>query len=938
VRRPAWLGARRASRRGEERLLRRQLDKGWAVVAMGPPAPQAVLGRRFSAEVPGCVSTDLMAAGVLPDPYLGTNEELHAWVGRTRWRYETTLVAGPPEGGRPEAGRPGEGTELLALPLAPDEQVEVVFEGLDTVATIKLNETVIGTSANMHRSYRFNLSDGLHVGANVLSVEFEAPLEHAEAMSEQLGPRPHVQDHPFNAVRKMACNFGWDWGPDLPTVGIWRPARLERWRSARIESVRPVVRLLDDSGALESGRERGPAHGGAGLAAGEALGLLAGATEGLIPARTRPWRTDEPRWADASSPLRSPAVVDFHVDIARARGGGALKVGGGALKVKATVAGAAAEADLVVAEADLVGGEGKLGAGRSTAVVRVEVPEAELWWPAGYGAQPLYEAKVALYGANGAELDVRELRTGFRSVELDTRGDEQGCRLGLVVNGRAVQVRGANWIPDDCFPSRVTPERYRRRLEDARRANVNLLRVWGGGTYEDEEFYRAADELGLLVWQDFCFACAAYAEEEPLRSEVEAEAREAVTRLSAHPSLAVWCGCNENLWGYEDWGWKERLDGKTWGSGYYYGLLPTIVSELDPTRPYMAGTPWSLGYPAHPDDPRYGSAHVWDVWNQKDYRSYREWQPQFVTEFGFQGPPAWSTLLRALGESEMNLQSPALAAHEKAVDGLAKLNRWLAAHFEVPASFEDWHWATSLNQARAVSFAIEYWRSLERRCRGTVVWQLNDCWPVISWAAVDGDGRKKPLWYALRRAYADRLLTVQPSSEGSGLELVAVNDSLEPWYLDVDVTRQGFSGEVLAKSSVPLVAGPGERARVAVDPQVAAAGVPTREVLVASGGGHRALWWFSEDKHLELPGPALEARAERVRGGYEVALRAIGLTRDIALLADKVSAEAEPEDMLFTLLAGESRRLWVKCTQPVSPEALLSPTVLRSANQLVRAR
>jgi len=854
-----------------------QLHEGWTVTATGGPAPAEVLGRRVPAKVPGCVSTDLMAAGFLPDPYIGANEERHAWVGRTSWRYEATFEAKAP---------------------APGERVDLVFEGLDTVATVKLNGTVVGQAANMHRSYRFDATGAMVAGSNVVSVDFEAPLSYAEAMSDRLGPRPHVQEHPYNAIRKMACNFGWDWGPDLPTVGIWRPVRLERWRVARIASVRPLVSV----GLPANGR---------GLTGGRLAGRPV--VSPAAPAGTPASSAGAP-WADASAPRRAPGSVDFHVQLERAE----LEV---TLELKVRVGDWEATASVA--------------AGETTAVVRLEVPEVELWWPAGYGPQPLYAAEVVLESGTGDSLGSWCKEIGFRSVELDTADDERGCRVGFVVNGRAVQVRGANWIPDDCFPARVGPERYRRRLEEARAANMNLLRVWGGGIYEAEAFYRAADELGLLVWQDFCFACAAYAEEEPLRAEVEAEAREALTRLAVHPSLAVWCGGNENLWGYEDWGWKDKLSGRTWGAGYYYELLPALVRELDPTRPYMAGTPWSFGHNAHPNDPRYGSCHVWDVWNQRDYAAYRDWQPQFVSEFGFQGPPAWSSLERALGQGEMRKGSPVLAAHEKAADGIAKLDRWLALHFPEPANFADWHWAASLNQARAVALAVEYWRSLDPPCRGTVVWQLNDCWPVLSWAAVDGDGRKKPLWYALRRVYADRLLTVQPGGQPGALEVVAVNDSLEPWRVELSVTREGFDGAVLAKSTATMSAVPGQRARVALGPELAVPANPAQEVLVVAAGGHRALWWWAEDKDLALPDPQLQVEVEAAGDGYDVVLSASTLQRDVALLVDRAGPGAEVDDMLVTLLAGETHRFHVSSPEPFDPETLKAPPVLRSANQLV---
>ena len=838
----------------------RRLDEGWTVAATAGPVPAGLSGRRLPAGVPGCVSTDLMAAGVLPDPYVGTNELLHAWVGRCDWSYETSFEAPAP---------------------APGERADLVFLGLDTVATVRLNHQVLGTTANMHRSYRFDARAALVEGNNVLAVDLKGPIPEAERMSEALGPRPHTNVHPFNAIRKMACNFGWDWGPDLATAGIWRPVSLERWRVARIAGVRPLVHI----------DLAGPAGAG------------------------------EAPYADASSPRRAPVRVELHVELERAAPGEAGPVG-----LEAEVAGQVVTTEVAASE--------------SSAVLCLDIPEAELWWPAGYGAQPLYPARVRLGLPAGDVLSTWEARLGLRSVELDTAADGRGSRLGLVVNGRAVQVRGANWIPEDCFPSRLDREWYRRRLEDARAANVNLLRVWGGGIYESEDFYDLADEYGLMVWQDFMLACAAYAEEEPLRSEIEAEAREAITRLSSRASVAAWSGSNENLWGHEDWGWEPRLQGRTWGSGYYFELFPALLAELDPTRPYMAGSPWSFGHEAHPNDPRYGSVHVWDVWNEKDYTAYRDWRPRFVAEFGWQGPPTWPTLARAL-DGQFDKTSAALAAHEKQTGGLERLDRWVANHFPAPASFEDWHWATSLNQARAVSCAVEYWRSLTPRCRGTVLWQLNDCWPVLSWAAVDGDGRRKPLWYALRRAYVDRLLTVQPGDVAPGVDAalaaVAVNDGPEPWQLDLEVARLSFAGEVLAKSGASVVAAPGESAAVALDSGVATAGDPAREVLVVAGNGHRALWFYDEDKDLALPAPALEAHVEPVPGGYEVVVEAATLQRDVALLADRADPDAAVDDMVFTLLAGESRRVRVNCPRVLEPAQLIAPGVLRSANQLAQA-
>jgi len=862
------------------------LHDGWTVHATAGPVPEHVRGVRAAAAVPGCVTTDLMVAGLVPDPYLDENEQLLAWIGRTDWSFETNFeTAACTEGDR----------------------VDLVFEGLDTVATVKLNGMVLAHTANMHRSYRLDARAALRGGTNTLQVSFKAPVDAAEQMAQRLGPRPHAGSHPYNAIRKMACNYGWDWGPDLPTVGIWRPVGLDRWKVARIRSVRPLVRV-DLPGA------------------------------GVAPATAAAGGGAEVPWADASSARNADSVSEVHVEIERA---GADER---SLVLTASVAGRSTTV--------------QVAPGESTALLEVAVPGAELWWPVGYGPQPLYDLEVRLDAAGGeagdgeagdgqpgdgeagdGHLGSWHCRTGFRSVELDTSPEERGARFGFVVNGRAISVRGANWIPDDCFVSRVGRDRYRRRLVDARDANVNLIRIWGGGTYGADELYDLADELGLLVWQDFMLACAAYAEEEPLASELVAEAKEAVERLCRHPSLAAWSGGNENIWGHDDWGWQPALGELTWGAGYYFDLFPAIVSDLDPGRVYMAGSPWSPSPGVHPNDPDYGSVHVWDVWNQKDYLSYREHRPKFVAEFGFQGPPTWPTLARAISQRPLTTTCAGILAHQKAGDGMAKLERSLVAHFPEPASFEDWHWATSLNQARAVGFGVEHWRCLEDRCRGMIVWQLNDCWPVVSWAAIDGDGRLKPVWYELRRVYAERLLSVQPALTGSpgALVAVAVNDSATTWQADLQISRQDFFGQVLAETTTAVRAEPGRSVAVAVGAELSAPGNPASEMLVVSDGDRRALWFFAQDKDIALPVPSVATRVERTGDGYDVVIEARSLQRDIAVLAERACPSATSDDMIFTLLAGETKTVHVRSAELASPEALVSPSILRSANQLYHA-
>ncbi len=397
----------------------------------------------------------------------------------------------------------------------------------------------------------------------------------------------------------------------------------------------------------------------------------------------------------------------------------------------------------------------------------------------------------------------------------------------------------------------------------------------------------------------------------------------------------MWNGGNENIWGYTDWGWKSRLDGRSWGLGYYTDILPAVLAELDPGRPYIASSPWSFTDDRHPNDAAHGTMHIWDVWNERDYPAYRCHRPRFVAEFGWQGPPTWSTLRRAIHDDPLTPESPGMLVHQKAAEGHAKLTGGLVTHLPVPDDMEDWHWAMSLNQARAVRTGIEYFRSLSPYCTGSVMWQLNDCWPVVSWSAVDGDGRRKPLFYALRQAHADRLVTVQPHE--IGLRVVLVNDTPQAWTGRLEVSRVHFDGKVAAAGEFPVSVPAWSTSPIDLPAELSTPDDPGSEVLVAQLTDLRAAWSFAEDRDCALPEPDLRAVAVAVDGGYQVTVTAHAFVRDLALLVDKVDPDAVVDDMLVTLLPGETVTWRVKSALAIDPDDLLAPAVLRSANQLVRA-
>ncbi|GHH29583.1 glycoside hydrolase family 2 protein [Lentzea cavernae] len=811
-------------------MIRQFLHDGWQLTATTNEVPDNVRGRTVPAAVPGSTHLDLLASGLITDPFLDRAEEELTWMHRADWRY---------------------GTTFLAAAVASGQRADLVFDGLDTIAAVELNGAVLGHTANMHRGYRFDVRELLVDGANDLTVSFSSALTHAEKVEAALGRREHVNAHPFNMVRKMACSFGWDWGPDLQTAGIWRPVRLERWHTARLARVRPIVTVAADG----------------------------------------------------------TGQVELHVDLEWA-----------------------ADADLTLQIT--VGAHKRTVAvppGQRTVVARVDVPGADLWWPAGYGDQPLYNLDVVLL-RESERLDATAKRIGFRTITVDTTPDEHGTPFTVVVNDTPLFVKGANWIPDDHFLTRITRDRLVRRVDQAVGAHVNLLRVWGGGIYESDDFYDVCDERGVLVWQDFPLACAAYPEEEPVRGELEAEARENVARLMSHPSLALWNGSNENVWGFADWGWPEQLGGRTWGLGYYDELLPSIVAELDPTRFYCPSSPYSPVEGVHPNDEAHGTRHDWQVWNEVDYQHYRDHVPRFCSEFGFQGPPAWSTLTRWIHDRPLTSESPSFLLHQKAEDGNGKLVRGLAGHLPVPDRFEDWHWATQLNQARAVSFGIEHFRSWWPRTAGAIVWQLNDCWPVTSWAAIDGEERLKPLWYGLRHAFAPRLLTFQP--RGDRTVLIAVNDHDEPWDAHLTLDRQTFRGVTLHLTRLRRTVPPRSVLAVDLEEALLRPANEDAEVVVATTAEARAILRFREDVELAYDPRPLAAQAEAVRGGYEVEVRAGSFARDVAVLADRVAPDAVVDDSLVPMLAGEARVFHVRTDAVVDPAAFTGPLVLRCANDL----
>lgn len=812
-----------------------------------PEALRQTLAGGIPATVPGCVHTDLLATGLIDDPYLGANETLTDWIGTQRWTYRRELILG------------------LGDPELEARNCDLECDGLDTVAEVFVNGTRVGRSVNMHRRSVFAVRPRLMLGRNLIEVVFDSAFDHIAAMAALVGERVHVERDDYNLIRKMACNFGWDWGPRLVTAGIWKRIGLRSWNHARI----------GDLSVLATAKQK---------ADGTWVGTLD------LTAQL----TGELRFAALTVRVEGPNAY------------------------------------------------GELGVpAEDWTQASLEITGVEPWWPHSVGAQPLYDVEIVFHN-DTTVLDRASRRTGFRSTELDTTpdADGKGAKFALKINGTELFVRGANWIPDDCFVTRVTPERYRERIQQAKDANIDLLRIWGGGIYETADFYAACDELGVMVWQDFALACAAYPEEEPFASEFEAEARDNVMRLSAHPSLVIWNGNNEIIWGHDAWDWAAQPNGdRTWGEKYFYETFPAIVAELDPSRPYWHGSPSSGSKDIRPNDPDYGCMHIWDVWNERDYSGYDDYAPRFVSEFGYQGPATWATWNRALDASDLRADSPVMLAHQKAAGGNDKLNKGIEGHLPLPgetaADFDDWLYLMQLQQARAVRHGIERWRSLRGRCHGSIVWQLNDCWPVVSWAALDlgtnaaGDpvARRKPLWYALRDAYADHLLTVQLADAGP--RLVLVNDAGTDWTAGGTIELRRLDGEVVASSRYEVLVPARSKADVALGFDLPDSRADLAVVATANDAV-RAVKLLVEDVDADLPEASVRATASATPAGAEVVVTADTFVRSLAIFPDRLSEDAYPDSLGVDLFPGETHSFQVTGNfDEGSLEALTTPPVLR---------
>ncbi len=570
----------------------------------------------------------------------------------------------------------------------------------------------------------------------------------------------------------------------------------------------------------------------------------------------------------------------------------------------------------------------KLKAGLSRIRVPFKINRPKLWWPRHYGDPNLYNLVAALDSGESASCAV-----GLRQVALERKKDSEGESFVLHVNGKPVFCAGANWIPSDTLMGRLSKARLEKVLSTAFDSNMNMLRVWGGGYYESEDFYAWCDRHGIMVWQDFPFGCNEVPETPWYAREVDSEARKAVVRLRRHASLALWCGNNENHQArYDHWfGKRERKD---WGALYYHKILPKACRELDPGTPYWPGSPFGG---KNPNDPSQGDRHNWTVWaNLSDYFAYRQDKGRFMSEFGFASLPGRRTLEKAVPEAERYLHSRTLEAHDKVGSGgaYARIAYFMANHLPMGSGLEDFRYLSQVNQAEALVTGIEHWRRRQFLTSGTLFWQLQDCWPVTSWAVVDSELEPKLAWYRIRGVYEPVLLSAWedlgvPRNDRTGFlpkRGGAIGGSCEIWvtstgtqsvlgHLNIELWDEKGCLNRLESKKIKLAAN--QSAKVWSRHRFELGLIdPARQYLVATLTWAKQLrripLYFERPTRQSFSDPGLSLKVSQKAGVWGVSIKARRLARYVELQANLAGTFS---DNGFDLLPGESRWIEFKSAQ-----------------------
>jgi len=763
----------------------------------------------YAAKIPGTVHTDLFQNNLIPDPFFGANEKQLQWIENENWVYKTDFVISKAE--------------------LNNEKSELIFDGLDTYATVLLNGQEILSADNMFRTWKIDVKNQLKIGKNSLEIHFTSAVKKGREDALKLLYTLPEKERVF--VRKAQYQFGWDWGPRFVTAGIWKNVHLKFWNKATIENLRYEQKELND--------ER--------------------------------------------------AKIDFFFTIQ------VEKSGTYQIKFNEKIY------------------SFNLKKGKNEIAIPFQISNPILWWCNGLGNPYLYSYTFSLM-QNKKVLEEKETKIGLRTIELVQEDDEKGKSFYFKLNGKPIFIKGANIIPLDHFVPRVTDSLNHLLVINAKNANMNMLRVWGGGVYGDDAFYNACDANGILVWQDFMFACAMYPGDAHFLENIKQEVINNVTRLQNHPSLALWCGNNENDEGWHNWGWQKQFNyskadsAKIWNDykKVFHALIPTTLDSLLPKNEnrYWSSSP-SLGW-GRKESLTQGDVHYWGVWWGKEpFEVYNEKVGRFVSEYGFQGMPSIETLQKVIVIDDMNFNSEAFKNHQKHPTGYETIREYMARDYLIPEKMEDFVFVSQLLQARGMKIAIEAHRRNKPYCMGTLFWQFNDCWPVTSWSALDYYFNKKASYYQTQKSYESFLVHVYQNN--ASIEIYTFNDYNIIKSGNLEINILDFQGNKLWQDTVLVTASSNSSTiQKKIDEsfinQFNRKEVVLQVVFTTEEKVYETLHYFAKPKDLVLKKPTIHVK--------QVDKNTIDLTTDVVALNVFLQEEGITFDTnYFDLLPNQKKRV-----------------------------
>lgn len=632
------------------------LNSNWIMNKIGT-------NQQYDTSIPAMVAYTLFQNDVIKDPYFGENEWETLESLRSDYEFSKEFE--------------------ISKEMIDSDKLEIVFHGLDTIADIYINDKLIAYTDDMHRTYAFDIKDYVKPGLNSIRIYFTSPTNHALELYKK-DPIYKTSDtlDGFEQVRKAHSMYGWDWGPQLPDMGIWRDIEIEASN---------IANILDY------------------------------------------YITQEHRNYEVS--------LDFRIDVEKYQQED--------VEIKINVISPDNEMYTVRGYID------------SQDNFSITINNPMLWWCNGFGKQHLYTVEIELL-LNNQIIDKKNMRIGLRTLTVNIDKDEWGEKFEFCLNGISIFAMGSNYIPEDSLIPLTNKQRSRWLLQQCIKANHNCIRVWGGGYFCDDYFYDLCDEFGLIVWQDLMFACAVYKLTESFKQNIIAETKDNMKRIRHHACLGLWCGNNENEWGWSGWdmGFGDNPYRKADYIKMFEQILPDVAKEVDPNTFYWVASPSSGGSFDDPNDQNRGDVHFWEVWHRlKPFVEYRKYYFRFCSEFGFQSFPCEKTIDSFADEDDKNIFSAVMENHQKNGTANSRILFYLADNFKYPTSFEILLYASQILQAEAIKYGVEHWRSNRGRCMGSLYWQLNDCWPVASWSSIDYFGRWKALHYYSKRFYAPLLLS-----------------------------------------------------------------------------------------------------------------------------------------------------------------------------------